>query len=317
MAGSISLAGAQQFDVLGDLLGGGKVYWIQAGTTSTPQNAYYDPGLSSPIPNPYTLGADARVPFHYLADGQIKVRIVDSNGVTRFEQDNILVIGPSSGGGGGGGVDPTTVLQTGDIKTRYGIGTVSGFVRLNGRTIGSATSGATERANADTQALFEYLWQNDSALAVSTGRGASSSADWFANKTIALPDGRGRVLAALDDMGSTAAGRLTASYFGASGTTLGAVGGNEKITLVRSDLPNTNVTVTITDPGHTHTISPQAFVSGGGFTAAGGSGFNTGAQTAQSSLTGITAAFNLNGGTPQTLPVTVQPTLLITNYIKL
>ena len=99
-------------------------------------------------------------------------------------------------------------------------------MRLNGRTIGSATSGATERANTDTQALFEYLWQNDSALAVSTGRGASSSADWAANKTIALPDGRGRVLAALDDMGSTAAGRLTSSYFGASGTTLGAVGGN-------------------------------------------------------------------------------------------
>ena len=317
MAGSISLAGAQQFNPLGGLLGGGKVSWIQAGTTSTPQNAYYDPGLTLPLPNPYTLEADARIPFHYLADGQIKVRIVDSNGVTRFEQDNILVIGPSSGGGGGGGVDPTTVLQTGDIKTRYGTGTISGFVRLNGRTIGSATSGATEYANPDAQALFEFLWQNDSALAVSTGRGASSSADWAANKTIALPDGRGRVLAALDDMGNSAAGRLTASYFGASGTTLGAVGGNEKITLVRSDLPNTNVPVTITDPGHTHTVSPQAYVSASGFSASAGSGLNLATQTAQSSLTGITAAFNLNGGAPQTLPVTVQPTLLITNYIKL
>lgn len=317
MAGSISLAGAQQFDVFGNLLGGGKVYWFQAGTTSTPQNAFFDPDLTLPISNPYTLQADARIPFHYLADGQIKVRIVDVNGVTRFEQDNILVIGPSSGGGGGGGVDPTTVLQTGAIVSHYGTGTRPGFVRLNGRTIGSATSGATEYANPDAQALFEFLWQNDSALAVSTGRGASSSADWAANKTIALPDGRGRVLAALDDMGSTAAGRLTASYFGASGTTLGAVGGNEKITLVRSDLPNTNVPVTITDPGHTHTVSPQAYVSASGFSASAGSGLNLATQTAQSSLTGITAAFNLNGGAPQTLPVTVQPTLLITNYIKL
>lgn len=317
MAGSISLAGAQQFDVFGNLLGGGKVSWIQAGTTSTPQNAYYDSGLTLPLPNPYTLEADARIPFHYLADGQIKVRIVDSNGVTRFEQDNILVIGPSSGGGGGGGVDPTTVLQTGAIVSHYGTGVRSGFVRLNGRTIGSSTSGATEYANSAAQALFEFLWQADPNLAVSTGRGLTSSADWAANKTIALPDGRGRVLAALDDMGNSAAGRLTASYFGASGTTLGAVGGNEKITLVRSDLPNTNVPVTITDPGHTHTVSPQAYVSASGFSASAGSGLNLATQTAQSSLTGITAAFNLNGGVTQTLPVTVPPTLLITNYIKL
>ena len=139
MAGSISLAGAQQFDVLGNLLGGAKIYWIQAGTTSTPQNAYYDTGLVSPLPNPYTLDADARIPFHYLADGQIKVRIVDSNGVTRFEQDNILVIGPSSGGGGGGGVDPTTVFATGDVLWLPIQGTRSGWVRANGRTMGSAS----------------------------------------------------------------------------------------------------------------------------------------------------------------------------------
>ena len=129
MAGSISLAGAQQFDVLGNLLGGAKIYWIQAGTTSTPQNAYYDTGLVSPLPNPYTLEADARIPFHYLADGQIKVRIVDSNGVTRFEQDNILVIGPSSGGGGGGGVDPTTVFASGDVLWLPIQGTRTGWVR--------------------------------------------------------------------------------------------------------------------------------------------------------------------------------------------
>lgn len=209
MAGSISLAGAQQFDVLGKLLGGAKVHWIQAGTTSTPQNAYYDPGLSSPLPNPYTLGADARVPFHYLADGQIKVRIVDSNGVTRFEQDNILVIGPSSGGGGGGGVDPTTIFQTGDVLWMPIQGTRSGWVRANGRTLGSASSGATERANADTATLYAYLWNNftNAICPVSTGRGASAAADFAANKTITLLDWRGYVPGGLDDMGNSAASR--------------------------------------------------------------------------------------------------------------
>lgn len=316
MAGSISLSLSQQFNELGKPLAGGLLYFYAAGTT-TPQDAFKDSNLTLQHPNPITLDAAGRVPAFYLADGNIKIRLTDAAGVTQIAADNLLVIGPSSGSGSGDTVDATTILATGDIKTRYGTGAVSGFVRLNGRTIGSATSGATERANADTQALFEYLWQNDSALAVSTGRGASSSADWAANKTIALPDGRGRVLAALDDMGSTAAGRLTSSYFGASGTTLGAVGGNEKITLVRSDLPNTNVPVTITENPHDHEIktflgNPPAgttkiFSPDGGL-----NGFKT-----EQTKTNLTAAFNLNGGVTQTLPVTVPPTLLITNYIKL
>ena len=316
MAGSISLSLSQQFNELGKPLAGGLLYFYAAGTT-TPQDAFKDSNLTLQHPNPITLDAAGRVPAFYLADGNIKIRLTDAAGVTQIAADNLLVIGPSSGSGSGDTVDATTILATGDIKTRYGTGAVSGFVRLNGRTIGSATSGATERANADTQALFEYLWQNDSALAVSTGRGASSSADWAANKTIALPDGRGRVLAALDDMGNSAAGRLTASYFGASGTTLGAVGGNEKITLVRSDLPNTNVPVTITENPHDHEIktflgNPPAgttkiFSPDGGL-----NGFKT-----EQTKTNLTAAFNLNGGVTQTLPVTVPPTLLITNYIKL
>ena len=209
MAGSISLAGAQQFDVLGNLLGGGQIRWIQAGTTSTPQDAYYDPALTLPLPNPYTLEADGRIPFHYLDDGQIKVRIVDSNGVTRFEQDNILVIGPSSGEGGGGGVDPTTIFQTGDVLWMPIQGTRTGWVRANGRTMGSASSGATERANADTATLYAYLWNNfsNTICPVSTGRGANAAADFAANKTIQLLDWRGYVPGGLDDMGNSAASR--------------------------------------------------------------------------------------------------------------
>ncbi len=318
MAGSITLAGQQQFNSLGRPLIGGKVYWIQAGTTSTPQNAFYDIGLTSPVPNYYTLLADGRIPFHYLEDGYIKLRVTDATGTTFFEQDNIPVLGASSGGGGGGGgVDPTTIIATGDIKTRYGTGSLTGFVRLNGRTIGSATSGATERANSDSQALFEYLWLADANLAVSTGRGVSASADWVANKTIALPDGRGRVLAALDDMGNSAAGRLTASYFGTAATVLGAAGGAEKITLARSDLPNTSVTVAITDPGHAHTYTRTNLSSsdnGGPAIASASSQTNTSTGAA---TTGISAAFNLNGSVTQTFPNVVQPTLLVTNYIKL
>src|SRR6185295_18945732 len=91
---------------------------------------------------------------------------------------------------------------------RYGIGSLNGFVRANGSTIGSAFSGAIERANADCQALFEYLWNADTSLLVSGGRGANSLADWNGNKTITLPDMRGRVLAGMDTMGNANASRI-------------------------------------------------------------------------------------------------------------
>jgi microcystin-dependent protein len=246
MAGSISLSLSQQFDARGRPLAGGFLYFYASGTT-TPQSAYQDSSLTIAHPNPIELDSAGRVPVFYLADGAIKIRLTDSGGVPIIAADNLLVIGPSSGSGGSASVDATTVLATGDVKYRYGTGTLSGFVRGNGRTIGSATSGASERANLDCQSLFEYLWTADANLSVSTGRGATANADWTANKTIALPDFRGRVLAAMDDMGNTAASRLTTAGSGIDGTTLGAAGGAETVTLAQSALPNVTPTVTVTD----------------------------------------------------------------------
>lgn len=321
MAGSISLAGAQQFDVLGNLLGGGKIYWIQAGTTSTPQNAYYDTSLTLPLPNPYTLQADARVPFHYLADGQIKVRIIDSNGVTRFEQDNILVIGPSSGGGGGGGVDPTTVLTTGDVKSRYGTGNLTGFVRLNGRTIGSSTSGASERANADCQSLFEYLWQADANLAVSTGRGASANADWTANKTIALPDFRSRALAGLGDMGNSDNALFSGVTFtSGNATTLGSLLGASRRTLITANLPPYTPagSVAATFGGKSVPLfanqAVSSLISGSGPVAP----YDPGGAPAFSWMTSLSSTFTgtAQGGTSTAFD-SVSPYGLVTIYMKL
>ena len=85
---------------------------------------------------------------------------------------------------------PADLTPTGAMLA-YGATTApAGWVRCNGRTIGSASSGATERANADAEDLFLFLWTNfaDAQCAVSSGRGASAAADWAANKTIALPD---------------------------------------------------------------------------------------------------------------------------------
>jgi microcystin-dependent protein len=324
-AGSLSLSLSQQFDSLGRPLSGGKLYFFQTGT-STPQSAYQDTALTIAHPNPMTLDSSGRIAAFYLADGSIKIRLADAAGVTILAYDGLLVIGPSSGAGAAPSVDATTVLATGDVKPKYGTGTLTGFVRLNGRTIGSPTSGATERANADTQTLFEYLWTADANLAVSSGRGASANADWLSNKTITLPDFRGRVPAALDDMGNSAAGRLTSTYFGASGIVLGNAGGGESKTLVTGNLPayTPSGTVNITDPGHTHTLSnPNLVTSNAGTINQTAAGAIWGPQsiTVNTATTGlnssnVTFAGTAQGGTSTAFNVT-QPTILVTYYIKL
>ena len=324
-AGSLSLSLSQQFDSQGRPLSGGKLYFFQTGT-STPQSAYQDTALTIAHPNPITLDSSGRIPAFYLADGSIKIRLADVAGVTILAYDGLLVIGPSSGGGGGASVDATTVLATGDVKPKYGTGSLTGFVRLNGRTIGSATSGATERANADVQALFEYLWTADANLAVSGGRGASGNADWLANKTIALPDFRGRVPAALDDMGNSAAGRLTVTYFGASGITLGAAGGSESKALITGNLPPYtpagSIAVALNDPGHTHGVTYSVGNANGCCGLTTSDLGSTGAtKTSNSGTTGITVSSQTFTGTAQggsSTPVAVMsPAILITYYIKL
>jgi microcystin-dependent protein len=316
MSGTIPLSMTQQMDQYGDPLSGGKLYFFVAATVSTPQNAFQDSALSLPWPNPITLDATGRVPQLFLADGLIKIRLTDVHGVTQLVADNLQVIGPSSGGGGGGAtVDPTTIYQTGDLKPRYGTGAHTGWVRLNGNTIGSASSGASERANADTQALFQYLWGVDANLVVSGGRGASALADWTGNKQIALPDWRGYGIAGLDDMGAVAAGRLTASYFGTAATVLGAVGGLESNTLTAAAMPVHNHTAASTDSGHQHSYTyytpVQTGVAGSANAMVGGAVGNT---TGIASAVITTTIGNAGSGAAHN---NVQPTKLTTIYIKL
>lgn len=320
MAGTLpSFSLSQQVDINGVPLNGGKLYFYQAGTTSTPQNAYSDSGLTNALPNPITLDSAGRIPQFFLADGQIKIKLTDSAGVVQLSADNLLVIGASSGGGGGVSVDASTVLSTGDIKQTYGTGTLTGFVRGNGRTIGSASSGASERANADTEDLFVYLWGIDSNLSVSGGRGASGAADFAANKALTLPDFRGRLLASLDDMGNSAAGRLTSSYFGAAATTLGNAGGSESTTLTAAQIPSITsanasqaISVTTTVSTVYSSSAVQSAQSGAGAVGFNGTPlFGTLPSTGSNSIS--VTSNNTSGQAHRTVP----PTILVTTYIKL
>jgi hypothetical protein len=179
----------------------------------------------------------------------------------------------SSGGGGGIIVTADQILQPGDTMWRLQGGVRSGWVRMNDKTIGSTGSGATERANADTEALFTYLWNNcpDSVAPVSGGRGATASADFAANKTIGVPTMQGILAAGLDDMGGAAASRIqtittiSTTNLSTSATVASATGLGIGMYVVSANIP---AGTTITDiSGTTLTLSANANATASGTAA--------------------------------------------------
>lgn len=138
-----------------------------------------------------------------------KALVVGAGGVGVDLLANVLSLGAALAGGdankfikvngAGTGIVPVAVADpwsTGDVKLTLKNVADVGWVLMKDRTIGNAASGATERANADTQALFALLWNNisDTYAPVSTGRGADAASDFAANKTIKLLAAVGRAI---------------------------------------------------------------------------------------------------------------------------
>lgn len=115
-----------------------------------------------------------------------------------------------------------------------------GYVLAGTGSIGSASSAGTLRAHADALALFQTFWNNfsDTICPVTTGRGASALADFDANKRLTVFDMRGRAVFGKDNMGGTAADRITNALSGVVGTTLGASGGAQSVTILQANFPN-------------------------------------------------------------------------------
>lgn len=254
-AGTIfGLPFSQQLDTNGKPLVGAKLFIYEAGTT-TPVTVYEDFGLEIATTNPVVTDGAGRLPEFWLDNGAYRVRLTTAGGVVIFDNNNVTAIGASSGDGGGegDGVSDAQVFTTGLMDWQPIDETRTGWVRANGRTIGSANSGATERANSDTQALYEYLWNkyDDTLCPVAGGRGGSASADFAANKPIQTLDMRGAAGIGMDTMGNSAASVVSAA------TSAGAFGGAQStsITITEANLPNFTLDDTLELPNHSHSDS--------------------------------------------------------------
>lgn len=119
-------------------------------------------------------------------------------------------------------------------------------------------------------------------LAIGTTHGAGDG-----STTFNLPDLRGRTVAGKDNMGGTAAGRLTSAV---SGSTLGAAGGAESHTLTTAQMP-----------AHAHALASSSDGSGAFF----GYGGNSPAGGLTTGSAGSGAAHN-----------NTQPTIVLNYIIK-
>lgn len=158
----------------------------------------------------------------------------------------------------------------------------SGWLLMNDGTIGSATSGATTRANADTQALFELIWNgvSNTFAPVSGGRGASAEADFAANKTIALTKQLGRAIG------------ISGSGSGLTARSLGSIVGAETHVLTVGEMP----IHTHTQNAHLHQQQLSGFgaLNGTGNFITNGS--SNGVRAAAETTQGTTATNNNTGG---------------------
>jgi microcystin-dependent protein len=132
-----------------------------------------------------------------------------------------------------------STIPVGTIIDYFGQSAPIGWLIADGRTIGSAASGA-DFSSATAENLYYHLWNNftNSIIAVAGGRGASANADWSADKVMTLPDFTGRVCVMADLDTANPGTTITSSTFSSGISTVGATGGTEKVTLTEANIPD-------------------------------------------------------------------------------
>jgi len=310
-----------RYDESGNPLVGAKAYFFDAGTT-TPMLVYTDPAFSIPHDHPVVANGRGAWPAVFIEEGKTyRLRVTDADNVTLDDVDGISVPTLEPPDFPESDTPVEQIFQTGDMKEAWRSSAPNGWVRCNGRTIGAAASGATERANADCEDLFIHLWNNDANLAVSGGRGSTADGDWAANKQITLPDVKGRVSVGPDTFGGSAANRITDAQLGADSDTLGAAGGAADHTLTTGQLPSHTHTGTTGSSGaHTHTtgLGRAGNDSGGTEGVIGSGSYDSGLAVRTSSSNGAhTHTFTTDGRGDGEAHNNLQPSIVVPKFIKL
>lgn len=227
---------------------------------------------------------------------------------------------------------PSVSGNSGKFLTNNGSAASWGFVTSSGISSTGADSGANLTADGaggtswmaavPVGTILPFAGPSSSVLppfVVAAGQSVSRTgtyANLFAvigttygsadSNSFNLPDLRGRSIFGLDNMGGSAASRVTYSGSGISGSALGSVGGSE---LMQS---HTHV-LSWNDPGHSHNTStpsgaPSFGLSGssgatGGVTTNYGGAFAAVGNTVYANTTGVTATIVAAGsGTAQNMP---------------
>jgi microcystin-dependent protein len=113
----------------------------------------------------------------------------------------------------------------------FGVGSAPGIPLGSSIDYWGASAPSTYFALAYGQAISQTTYSTLYALFGPNRYGTDSGGLFY------LPDLRGRVVAGVDNMGGSAANRLTSSGSGITGTTLGASGGAENVSLAVNQIP--------------------------------------------------------------------------------
>lgn len=196
--------------------------------------------------------------------------------------------------------------RTGDIRFSVNGFQPYGWVAMNDGTIGSATSGSTTRANVDTFALFNLIWNTfnaDQTLApmftsggAPVAYGADPVTDFTANRRLSLTKQAGRLIAAVG-LPSTNSVPVTGGSNTGTTWTIGQTTGNELHTQSVAELA-----------AHHHASGNN----GGQFLGSGVGSNNFGTGIFSTSL--ATNTLDTGSGTPFNVQ---QPTSYLNVFIKL
>lgn len=337
----------QFFNSSGNPLSSGKVYFYEVGT-STFKDTYTSSAATTTYTNPITLNAGGKPPGSsgIYGTGLYRQLVKDSAGNTIWD----AVTAPGGGGSTptaiGDGNSVGTILPWSSLTApnqyvfAYGqelarstypelytaitqqlnaicsasSNTLTGISDTTQINIGSpielslcVISGTTVVSKTGSTVTLS----NPSSVSVSGVATFFPYGNGNGTTTFNVPDLRGYAIAGRDNMGGSAAGRLTATYFNTPG--VGAVGGLQTATLSTSNLP------AYTPTG---TISSSTIIAPNPVTTPFSAGATSGGTTVQGNVSDVLLATTTStftgtaqGGT-RTAFSNVQPTITLNYIIK-